>query len=99
MPNRHGTAPGLYFPKNLAIASPHLFALPGPPRELHPMFIESVLPILRDIASDKVAQEFRTYRIAGMGESLVEEAVGAQILAIPGIELNIARDQVKSTCV
>ena len=51
------------------------------------MFVESVLPILRDIASDKAPHEFRTYRIAGMGESLVEEAVGAQILAIPGIEL------------
>jgi len=87
LPNHYGTAPGLYFPKNPATASPHIFALPGPPRELHPMFVESVLPILRDIASDKAPHEFRTYRIAGMGESLVEEAVGAQILAIPGIEL------------
>ena len=87
LPNHHGTAPGLYFPKNPATASPHIFALPGPPRELHPMFVESVMPILRDIASDKAPHEFRTYRIAGMGESLVEEAVGAQILAIPGIEL------------
>ena len=41
------------------------------------MFVESVLPILRDIALDKPPHEFRTYRIAGMGESLVEEAVGA----------------------
>jgi nicotinamide-nucleotide amidase len=51
------------------------------------MFIDSVLPILRDIASEKKVHEYRNYRITGMGESLVEEAIGAQILAIPGIEL------------
>lgn len=87
LPNHHGTAPGLYFPKNPATCSPHIFALPGPPRELHPMVIESVLPILREIASGKTVHEYRNYRIAGMGESLVEEAIGTQLLAIPGIEL------------
>jgi nicotinamide-nucleotide amidase len=29
----------------------------------------------------------RMFRIAGMGESLVEEAVGAELLALPGLEL------------
>jgi nicotinamide-nucleotide amidase len=87
LPNHHGTAPGLYFPKNLAAGSPHLFALPGPPRELQPMLIDFVLPILRDVAAPVSSRELRNYRITGMGESLVEEAVGEEILAISGIEL------------
>jgi nicotinamide-nucleotide amidase len=89
LPNVHGSAPGLYFSANLnpSIRSAHLFLLPGPPRELQPMFIESVLPILGKIIPPKKAIECRTYRIAGMGESLVEEAIGEKILVISGIEL------------
>jgi nicotinamide-nucleotide amidase len=89
LPNEHGSAPGLYLRPNVnpAIPSPHLFLLPGPPRELEPMFVESVLPILRKIIPDKGAMEHRTYRIAGMGESIVERAIGEKILALSGIEL------------
>ena len=87
--NANGTAPGLYLRANVnsEIHSPHLFLLPGPPRELRPMFLESVVPILRGINSSEIQHEHRTYRITGMGESLVEEAVGESILAIPDIEL------------
>jgi nicotinamide-nucleotide amidase len=89
LPNVHGTAPGLYFRANMNSAkhSPHLFLLPGPPRELQPMFLASVMPILRDIGAGNAHHEQRIYRITGMGESLVEEAVGKSILAIPDIEL------------
>jgi nicotinamide-nucleotide amidase len=87
--NPYGTAPGLYLRANInsTNCSPHLFLLPGPPRELQPMFLESVLPILRKISSHELSRECRSYRIAGMGESIVEEAIGEKILAIPGIEL------------
>jgi len=89
LPNKNGTAPGLYFSPNLnpAIPSPHLFLLPGPPRELEPMFIEFVLPILRKIVPDESSIEHRAYRITGIGESIVEEAIGEKILALSGIEL------------
>jgi nicotinamide-nucleotide amidase len=89
LPNENGSAPGLYLAANAAPArkSPHLFLLPGPPRELQPMFRSSVLPILREIAPAGSATDRRTYRIAGMGESLVEEAVGERLLEITGIEL------------
>ena len=89
LPNANGTAPGLYFRVNLNPAkySPHLFLLPGPPRELQPMFLESVMPILHEISPVKTQHEQRIYRITGMGESLVEEAVGTRLLAIPDIEL------------
>ena len=89
LPNDHGSAPGLYLPANSASTpnSPHLFLLPGPPRELQPMFQDFVLPILRAIVPPDSAIDRRTYRIAGMGESLVEQAVGERLLEIPGLEL------------
>jgi nicotinamide-nucleotide amidase len=87
LPNEHGSAPGLYLAHNSARKSPHLFLLPGPPRELQPMFQSFVLPILRAIVPRGSAVDRRTYRIAGMGESLVEEAVGERLLEIPGLEL------------
>ncbi len=82
LPNDNGTAPGLYL-----AGTPHLFLLPGPPRELRPMFSAAVLPILRGIVRQEAAFACRTFRMVGMGESYVEEAVGPQLLALPGIEV------------
>jgi nicotinamide-nucleotide amidase len=89
LPNNNGSAPGLYIAAigDRQKSRPHLFLLPGPPRELHPMFKNSVLPILRKIISRESVVQRRTYSIAGMGESLVEEAIGERLLEIPGIEL------------
>jgi nicotinamide-nucleotide amidase len=86
--NENGTAPGFYLKQNVSatIASPNLFILPGPPRELRPMFRDSVLPILRSIVPQPTFAR-RLYRIANMGESVVEKAIGERVLAIPGIEL------------
>jgi len=89
LPNENGTAPGLYLRANInpAIPSPHLFLLPGPPRELQPMFTNFVAPILRRITikSKKVAK--RTFRVANMGESIIEKKISDLVLAIPDIEL------------
>src|ERR1041385_273418 len=43
--NDYGSAPGLYLKAtvNPKISSPHLFVLPGPPRELQPMFHAAVM--------------------------------------------------------
>jgi len=86
--NENGSAPGLYLKANInpKISSPHLFVLPGPPRELRPMFKESVLPLLRSIVKVPTIER-RLYKITGIGESNVEELIGAKVLAIPGIEL------------
>ncbi|MEA3189006.1 MAG: nicotinamide-nucleotide amidase [Chthoniobacter sp.] len=81
--NACGTAPGLY----LKTDALHLFLLPGPPRELKPMFRESVLPILKTIAPQKPTFACRSFRVVGIGESNVEALVGEEILAIEGIEL------------
>jgi nicotinamide-nucleotide amidase len=89
LPNQNGSAPGLYLRGNInhRIPSPHLFLLPGPPRELQPMFRAFAMPILRSIVPASVLVEQRLYKIADQGESLVEEAIGNRVLAVPGIEL------------
>ncbi len=87
--NHHGTAPGLYFPpmeKSGREKSPHIFLLPGPPRELKPMFTDSVLPILAKVLPPRPAFALSTFRIAGLGESGVEELVGEPLLAL-GLEV------------
>jgi nicotinamide-nucleotide amidase len=89
LPNNNGTAPGLYLsPADRGgKATPHLFLLPGPPRELHPMFTDSVLPILREIVPATANIDCRTFGIACVGESVVEAAIGPQLMTLCGMEL------------
>ena len=89
LPNENGSASGLYLKADInpKIRSPHIFLLPGPPRELQPMFRDSVMSILRSIVKGPPRFERRFYKIASMGESLIEEVIGTKILAIPGVEL------------
>jgi nicotinamide-nucleotide amidase len=88
LPNENGSAPGFYLKANInpRISSPHLFILPGPPRELQPMFRKYVMPLLQSLAPSSAIEQ-RVYKVAGVGESSVEEAIGEKVLAIPGIEL------------
>jgi len=89
LPNENGTAPGIYMAAqvNPELHSPFLFLLPGPPRELEPMFRDSVVPILHQIATASEKAVMRNFRIANMGESVIEKKIGDAVLAIPGIEL------------
>jgi nicotinamide-nucleotide amidase len=89
LPNENGSASGFYLKPNinLRIPSPHVFVLPGPPRELQPMFRKFALPILYSIIEAPLLVDRRSYSIAEMGESVVEKAIGEKVLAIPGIEL------------
>lgn len=84
LPNDLGTAPGLYLPATATF--PHLFLLPGPPRELRPMFQVYATPIITEIVghSDLRAMVFRT---SGIGESSIQEMVGADLNAIAGVEV------------
>jgi nicotinamide-nucleotide amidase len=89
LPNENGSAPGFYLKANVnpRVSSPHVFVLPGPPRELQPMFRKFAMPILKSIIEVPLPVERRSYTIAGVGESLVENAIGEKVLAIQGIEL------------
>ncbi len=84
--NDFGTAPGLYLPA--ADKTPHFFLLPGPPRELRPMFAKQVLPIINNLLpADHERPGCRIYRTVGLGESAVEALVGSELEAIEGLEL------------
>src|SRR5215212_916719 len=68
--NPNGTAPGMYIEhegRSVAL-------LPGPPREMRPMFENFVLPKLSEKAGD-VRVVRRVLRVAGMGESAVDEKI------------------------
>jgi nicotinamide-nucleotide amidase len=91
--NAWGTAPGLYLPPGPVASaggamSPHLFLLPGPPRELHPMVQEVMLPVLRKICEGRtVIRGMKNFRLANMGESQVAAAVEEDMLALGDVEL------------
>lgn len=89
LPNRNGTAPGIYLPpvRTVAMATPHIFMLPGPPRELHPMVRDQLVPILREHLPPQELPVFRKYRITGTGESAVQERIGSRIAALPDVEV------------
>jgi nicotinamide-nucleotide amidase len=98
--NPNGTAPGLW----LAVGSRIVIALPGPPRELKPMYENEVRPRLVPLCGGVVLRR-RTIRTAGRGESHIEEiaqpiyrewrnqdpVVETTILAAPGqVELHLS---------
>jgi nicotinamide-nucleotide amidase len=89
LPNPNGTAPGLYIPSvsHPSWATPHFFLMPGPPRELQPMFSDFVLPRLSTIAAGIEAKECRTYRVVGLGESAVEKLIGLELSQNPALEV------------
>lgn len=68
--NPNGSAPGLFLEhENTSIA-----LLPGPPREMRPMFETYVLPRLTEKAG-AVRVVRRLLRVAGLGESAVDEKI------------------------
>jgi competence/damage-inducible protein CinA-like protein len=68
--NPNGSAPGMYIEHE----GHSVVLLPGPPREMHPMFENFVLPKLAAKAGD-VRVVRRVLRVAGLGESAVDEKI------------------------
>lgn len=64
LPNPNGSAPGQFFQDERHV----LVLLPGPPREMKPMFENEVVPRLKPLLPEQVIK-VRTFRITGMGES------------------------------
>lgn len=82
--NANGTAPGLAIKPapGEGNACQLLVMLPGPPRELRPMFSDQVVPLL--IRQFPLPAPFvcRTLKTTGMGESQVEEKISGALHAL-----------------
>jgi nicotinamide-nucleotide amidase len=76
--NPLGTAPGMYLKKGEKVIA----LLPGPPREMRPMYLNELEPLLcRDFRLERKSV-MRTIKILGPGESQVEELI-AEIMKNP----------------
>jgi nicotinamide-nucleotide amidase len=79
LPNPNGTAPGWWVDRpdgGLVVC------LPGPPREMQPMWADHVLPRLASRGAG-AAMASRTLRLAGIGESQVADLLGDELLRAP----------------
>jgi nicotinamide-nucleotide amidase len=87
LPNRNGTAPGVYVPPRLNGSSNcAVFLLPGPPRELYPMFHDEVVPRLRALAGVETVSEALELKFTGIGESDFHEGIDQRLSEVPGLE-------------
>jgi nicotinamide-nucleotide amidase len=87
LPNPNGTAPGLYIPPRINKAGPcAVFLLPGPPRELYPMFHAEVIPRLRALSGIQQAPAALELKFTGIGESDFHQGIDARLAEIPGLE-------------
>jgi nicotinamide-nucleotide amidase len=92
--NAHGTAPGLLIevrpnPCRADGGAAWLVLLPGPPRELRPMFTDQVLPWLQRTIAAQEPFVCRTLRSTGIGESQVQHLIAAPLEALVAAGLDI----------
>lgn len=74
IPNRNGTAPGVF----LRHESKYIAMMPGPPREMEPMFMEDILPLLPSAGGRIILS--RVLKLSGIGESAMEEAISDLVI-------------------
>ena len=85
--NPNGTAPGTYIPPRLSGGrNCAVFLLPGPPREMYPMFDAEVVPRLEALVGLEQAPEMRELKFVGIGESDFHQGVDALLEAVDGLE-------------
>ena len=82
--NPRGSAPGLW----LEDAGRIVALLPGPPRELKPMYQEQIQPRLERLGTG-VRMHVRELRVAGMGESAVEQRIKPIYTRYAGVNTTI----------
>lgn len=88
LPNPNGTAPGIYIPPRLnGAANCAIFLLPGPPRELYPMWTAEVVPKLVSLSGGGVAPSLVQLSLAAVGESDVHQELDADLAKIEGLEV------------
>ena len=88
LPNNNGTAPGIYAPPRLG-GDPKcaVFLLPGPPRELYPMFHDEVVPRLKALAGVDEIDNVQELKFVGIGESDFHDQLDDELAKIDGLEV------------
>lgn len=87
LPNPNGTAPGLYLPPKINSRSTcAVFLLPGPPRELYPMFHNEVVPRLKALSGVDHGVGAMELKFTGIGESDFHSAIDGELAATEGLE-------------
>ena len=85
--NPNGTAPGIYVPPRLnGRSNCAVFLLPGPPRELYPMYHAEVVPRLAALAGVEVFNDALVLKFTGIGESDFHDGIDDLLAAVPGLE-------------
>lgn len=90
LPNPNGSAVGML----LEEGGKFLAVLPGPPREMKPMFETHVLPRLREAAGGVLVRR-RILRVSGMGESAVDEVIAPIYQSYPTVQTSILFSRVE----
>ncbi|MEO5713653.1 MAG: competence/damage-inducible protein A [Luteolibacter sp.] len=87
LPNANGTAPGVYVPPRLnGRSNCAVFLLPGPPRELYPMFHDEVAPRLKALSGLETANAALELKFTGIGESDFHDGIDQRLSEVPGLE-------------
>ena len=74
--NDHGTAPGFFLKPASGQPRAAILALPGPPRELQPMFSEKALPLVVEaFGGPRAPRRTLTFHTVGLPESLINDKV------------------------
>ena len=84
LPNPNGSAVGML----LELTDKFFVVLPGPPRELMPMFETCVLPKLKAKAGEIFVKR-RILKVSGMGESAVDEAIAPIYKSFESVQTSI----------
>lgn len=79
LPNPLGTAPGFRLDADTVSGRRYLFALPGVPREMKPMFTDQVLPWLVAHRGRDVVYLSRVFQTFGISESALDELVAGVV--------------------
>ncbi|MEY3394935.1 MAG: hypothetical protein RL346_1171 [Verrucomicrobiota bacterium] len=87
LPNPNGTAPGLYLPPRMnTLSDCAIFLLPGPPRELYPMFHNEVAPRLRALSGVTSSLSVCELKFTGIGESEFHQGIDEKLAVMEGLE-------------
>ncbi len=92
LPNANGTAPGQWIATEYEGKPRYIALLPGPPKELTPMFVEQVRPRLQQVVP-QLHIAYRWLRMAVVPESEVDARTSPIYLSYPDVSTTILSTQ------